>query len=234
MNSTLRPGASIGVYVLSIVAALLVHVVVAWLFSGRLDIKLLKPTDPKDLTPVIKASLVVVEPKKAAAKKPKPKPVKRKPPVKKAVKKPAPVVAKEEVPKKQVKEIVKKEAPKTPATLSEELFAEEDEILQQEQELNEVQQYIAEMTQLIQQYWSRPPSARNGMEALLEIELIPSGDVISVRIKRGSGNAAFDRSAILAVEKIGRFDILQSMSPKLFHDYFRKIDLTFRPEDLRL
>jgi TonB family protein len=81
--------------------------------------------------------------------------------------------------------------------------------------------------------WSRPPSARNGMEALLSIQLIPTGDIVSVTVLKSSGNGAFDRSAINAVEKAGSFPELKNVPIREFERTFRRFRLLFRPEDLR-
>ena len=71
--------------------------------------------------------------------------------------------------------------------------------------------YAALIQQTVINYWSRPPSARNGMEAELSIQLIPTGEVVSVNVIRSSGNSAFDRSAINAVKKAGSFPELQNL-----------------------
>jgi len=96
---------------------------------------------------------------------------------------------------------------------------------------------VASYTALIQQtvinYWSRPPSARNGMEALLAIQLVPTGEVVSVTVLKSSGNTAFDRSAVNAVEKAGSFPELKNLPPREFENSFRRFRLLFRPEDLR-
>ncbi|NIP16598.1 MAG: cell envelope integrity protein TolA [Pseudomonadales bacterium] len=78
--------------------------------------------------------------------------------------------------------------------------------------------------------WSRPPSARNNMEARLLVELVPTGDVVSVTLIDGSGNEAFDRSAEAAVRKARRFEVPKE--PEIFERYFRRFTLLFRPEDL--
>lgn len=93
--------------------------------------------------------------------------------------------------------------------------------------------YAALIQQTVIHYWSRPPSARNGMEALLAIQLIPTGEVVSVTVLKSSGNTAFDRSAINAVEKAGRFPELQNLPSREFEKTFRRFRLLFRPEDLR-
>jgi len=78
--------------------------------------------------------------------------------------------------------------------------------------------------------WSRPPSARNRMEAKLLVELVPTGDVVAVTVLDSSGSEAFDRSAEAAVRKAGRFEVPDDSS--VFERYFRRFTLLFRPEDL--
>ncbi|GGG57082.1 hypothetical protein GCM10011403_12840 [Pseudohongiella nitratireducens] len=97
---------------------------------------------------------------------------------------------------------------------------------------DQVAGYTAIIHDLVQRNWSRPPSARNGMTAVLRIRLVPTGDVIDVEIVRSSGDAAFDRAAEDAVRAVGRFRELSSMPPRLFEANFRSLLLTFRPEDL--
>jgi colicin import membrane protein len=84
--------------------------------------------------------------------------------------------------------------------------------------------------QAVRNNWSRPPSARNGMEATLLVELVPTGDVVNVSIVRSSGDAAFDRSAETAVRTARRFQVPPDSA--LFERYFRRFTLLFRPEDL--
>jgi TonB family protein len=95
----------------------------------------------------------------------------------------------------------------------------------------------ASFASLIQQtvvnYWSRPPSARNGMEVELAVQLIPTGEVVSVSIVRSSGNSAFDNSAVNAVRKAGAFPELQQLPSGEFEKTFRRFRLLFKPEDLR-
>ncbi|KGE02592.1 TonB family protein [Pseudohaliea rubra] len=93
--------------------------------------------------------------------------------------------------------------------------------------------YAALIQRTVVGYWSRPPSARNGMEALLAVQLVPTGEVVSVSVLRSSGDAAFDRSAVLAVEKAERFPELSSLPTREFEKTFRRFRLLFRPEDLR-
>ena len=80
---------------------------------------------------------------------------------------------------------------------------------------------------------SRPPSARNGMECELAVQLVPTGEVVSVTVIRSSGNSAFDSSAVNAVKKAGAFPELQKLPSAEFEKNFRRLNLIFKPEDLR-
>lgn len=96
------------------------------------------------------------------------------------------------------------------------------------------QSYVAVIAQRVEQYWSRPPSARKGMQCELLIQLVPTGRVVNVSIQKSSGNAAFDRSAEQAVLKAEQFRELQQVPPDVFEEYFRQLTLLFNPQDLRL
>lgn len=90
--------------------------------------------------------------------------------------------------------------------------------------------YIDAIYRAVVAQWSRPPSARNDMQARLLVELVPSGDLLAVTITESSGNAAFDRSAEAAVRKVGRFEVPGDRT--LFESRFRRFTLLFKPEDL--
>jgi TonB family protein len=106
------------------------------------------------------------------------------------------------------------------------MAAEEDEIL--------TASYAALIKQRVEISWSRPPSARKSMQVVLSIRMIPTGEVVGVEVVQGSGNAAFDRAAIAAVERAERFPELSQMPGRVFEAYFRTFTLVFKPEDLLL
>jgi TonB family protein len=81
--------------------------------------------------------------------------------------------------------------------------------------------------------WTRPPSARNGMVSILSIQLVPTGEVVGVNVLQSSGNTAFDRSAMTAVERTGRFPEVAKLDNRTFEANFRRFQLIFKPEDLR-
>ena len=92
------------------------------------------------------------------------------------------------------------------------------------------QVYIAEIYLAVVQNWSRPPSARNDMSAIVLVELFPSGDLNTVGVIESSGNDAFDRSALNAVKRAAPFTVPDDLA--LFESSFRSFTLNFKPQDL--
>lgn len=196
---------------------------------------------------VVQASLVSLsapkkttpKPKSKPKKKPKPKAKPKPQPATKPIPKPAPVepeLLEPEIPETDPAE-ENSQAQKL-ADLQKELMAGLEELPQAEpseinDEFDEVQQVAALMQARITQNWRRPPSARNGMEALLTISLVPTGEVVGINVSTSSGSNAFDRSAIAAVERVGQFPEVAVLSISDFERYFRRFPLRFRPEDLR-
>ena len=95
-----------------------------------------------------------------------------------------------------------------------------------------VQSATAVIQQAVQQVWNRPPSARNGMRAVLQIRMLPTGELVEARITDSSGDPAFDRSAENAVYSAAPFTELQSLPINIFNGNFRTLSLIFQPEDL--
>ena len=212
-----------------------------------------KPLSVAKPIKAVQASLVTlkkepVKPKVRPKAKPKPKPVKPKLKPKPAVK-PKPVV--KEAPKvdlekqkrereKQAREKVAKEkAAKEQQRLADEqalaaMLDGEDAEMQADDDANLVAQYSAMISQQMHQRWKLPPSARRNMVALVKIRMVPTGDLVTVTIAQSSGNEAFDQSAILAVQKAGRFAFMKNLPSRLFEAHFREFTFRFSPEDLRL
>lgn len=109
----------------------------------------------------------------------------------------------------------------------------EEQFLSERSDDVNTQSYEALIQERIIQSWSRPPSARNGMQALLEINMVPTGQVVNVRVIKSSGDSAFDRSAEQAVKRVDRFTEIKDMPSDLFERNFRVFRLLFKPEDLR-
>lgn len=112
--------------------------------------------------------------------------------------------------------------------------AAEKAALAEQQAEAQAQSYVAVIAKKVESFWSRPPSARTGMQCELTIQLVPTGRVVNVTVTKSSGNSAFDRSAEQAVLKAEQFRELQNLPPETFERYFRQLTLVFNPQDLRL
>ena len=118
-----------------------------------------------------------------------------------------------------------------------------DEALEEEEELLEARegdQAVMSVAQAIRQRiesaWSRPPSARNDMLTVVQINFVPTGRVVAANIIQSSGNAAMDRSVLQAVHKVEVFPEVAELARKestIFERKVRTTLLNFRPEDLR-
>ena len=184
-------------YSLPLVLALLVHLAAAamllqgWTPAPKIA-DVIKPQ-------VVNASLIVMQaPAKPAAPAPKPQP-KPAPVTAKAKKTPKPSATKQPSTAEKAKAaaVRKKSAAAeaaerrrlqlaalgdmADAALEQSLERESVSLLRDE-EAQIAQSYRAEIYELVRQNWSRPPSARNGMSARLLVELIPTGEVISVAV----------------------------------------------------
>lgn len=225
-------------YALSFVLSIGVHVLVLltlwanWESEGPASV-VVKPE-------IVKAQLVVLEPKpkprpQPKAPPPKPKPQAPSPPEPKPAPKPEPRPEPKPEPKRDL-EAERREAERRQRleALASSTFdlalADELNTLTAESEEEIAQSYAQGIYQLVVANWNRPPSARNFMEARLVVELVPTGEVIAVTVVKSSGNEAFDRSAVQAVRKAARFDVPED--PALFETHFRRFQMLFRPEDL--
>ena len=90
--------------------------------------------------------------------------------------------------------------------------------------------YAAAIKQAVIYQWSRPASARLGMTARFELVLLPSGEILNVRLLDSNGNAAFVRSAEAAIRKADPFEVPSDTD--LFEEHFRRFTLLFDPQDL--
>ena len=184
---------------------------------------------------------------KQAAKKPeaKPKPKPKPEPKPKPTPKPTPKVEQKSLPKAELQETPAPKVALEPdskvqeAALAQQALKDLDAALATDRPAQEGVQgspsdtAAAIIQRAVINRWTRPPSARNGMRAALEIALVPTGDVVGVTVLESSGNVAFDRSAINAVEKAARFPEVQQLDRAIFERDFRRFQLIFRPEDLR-
>ena len=201
-----------------------------WLPSQERAVRAFKPQ-------IVNSTLIVMQPKakpkpaprKSAAPPPAKAPPKAKPQPQPKPKPPAEVDPQAEQRQRQEQERQRRLAELAQASFADALASEASELAQEEDEAR-AQSYRFGIYQRVVANWSRPPSARNGMEARLLVELIPTGEVVGVTIVESSGSGAFDRSAEAAVRKARTFAVPREVD--LFEAHFRRFSLLFRPEDL--
>lgn len=233
-------------YALPLLLALLLHagVAAALTVSWEGSAEEARSVQPR----IIQAKVLVMEPAKAVpAAKPKPaaKPppaAKPQPPAPKPRPKPAPKpdAAPKPAPRDPTAERRAREEAERAERLREMLarstaLALQDETIAQDDgdAATATMTYSDAIAQAIVREWSRPPSARNDMEARMVVELTPAGDLLGVEIADSSGNAAFDRAAEAAVRKAARRDRFPVPPERsLFEAQFRRFTLLFKPEDL--
>lgn len=91
-----------------------------------------------------------------------------------------------------------------------------------------VNQHVSIIRQRVKRYWIRPTtSTESGLQCILRVNLIPSGDVKQVVVVKSSGNAIFDRSAESAVFKAAPFAM--PTDPKAAAE-LRDFQFIFKPE----
>jgi colicin import membrane protein len=233
-------------YSLPLLLAMLVHVAVAGLLlrGWSSTPKVADVVKPQ----VVNASLIVMQERRKPAPvqrpkaKPKAAPKSKKTEAKSAVKQQKALAEAEAAKalaeqKRAEQALAEQQRQQRLATLGEMADAAFEQSLQSEsvsllrdEEALAAQSFRAGIYELVRKNWSRPPSARNGMSARLLVELIPTGEVISVTVIEGSGNSAFDQSAEQAVRQARRF-VVPNDNAK-FERYFRRFYFLFQPEDL--
>lgn len=117
-----------------------------------------------------------------------------------------------------------------------EALEEEEELLEATEDTQAVMSVAQAIQVRIESVWSRPPSARNGMLTVVQINFVPTGRVVAANIVEGSGNAALDRSVLTAIRKVEVFPEVAELArkePALFEREVRTTLLNFRVEDLR-
>jgi colicin import membrane protein len=103
-------------------------------------------------------------------------------------------------------------------------LAAEDEARRAE-EAGLLDQYLRAIHDEIQRNWSQPLTARPGLECVINVTQIPSGDVVGVSFGRCNGDEAVKRSIEAAVQRAS--PLPRPPVPALFN---RSLEVTFKPE----
>ena len=93
----------------------------------------------------------------------------------------------------------------------------------------DIEKYSYMIKRQVKENWKRPNNLNINLKTEIQLNLVPTGEILSATIIKGSGNKAFDESAMSAILKVKSFEGL-TMQMKLFDQHFRKFILIFTPE----
>jgi colicin import membrane protein len=88
------------------------------------------------------------------------------------------------------------------------------------------EQYIIAITNRIRQHWDRPLSARPGVDCVVAVAQLPTGDVVSARVTSCNGDEAVRRSIERAV--MDASPLPRAPTPAVFE---RSLNVSFRPDE---
>jgi colicin import membrane protein len=88
-------------------------------------------------------------------------------------------------------------------------------------------EFIPYIQEKVQNNWLRPLGSPPGLSCVVQVKLIPGGEVVGTRVVRSSGNRLFDESVERAVQKASPLPLPDD--PALFK-YFREINFKFVPD----
>ena len=108
----------------------------------------------------------------------------------------------------------------------------EKERIQAQSDDSEVTYYSDLIVFRMSQFWSRPPSATNDMDMLIEVRLSPFGALLGYKIIKGSGDDAFDQSVVQAVRLATPITELEALNRRIFEKSFRRFKFKFKAGDL--
>jgi colicin import membrane protein len=87
-------------------------------------------------------------------------------------------------------------------------------------------EYIARIQAKVRSSWILPPDIQGNPEAIFDVVQLPTGEVLSIKLVKSSGNAAYDDAVERAILKSSPLPL--PASRELFS---RELKLTFRPKD---
>ena len=93
----------------------------------------------------------------------------------------------------------------------------------------DVEKYSYLIQRQVRENWKRPKNINKSLKTEIQINLVPTGEILSASVIKSSGNKSFDESAMSAILKVKSFEGL-TMQMQLFDQHFRKFTLVFTPE----
>ncbi|TLF53347.1 cell envelope integrity protein TolA [Halomonas urmiana] len=134
--------------------------------------------------------------------------------------------------KRQAEEAARRAAEAASQGLDRAIEGESDNVANARQATEAANSFINLVRRAVEQAWVIPPNVPDGSSAEVSVRLGPSGELFAATIGQSSGNSAFDRSAVQAVEAAAPFAELRQLPASAQRDY-RQFNLRFRPGDIR-
>jgi len=97
---------------------------------------------------------------------------------------------------------------------------------EQRRALSELEKFIPYIQDRVQRNWIRPPGSPEGLVCVVNVRLIPGGEVVDAKVVQSSGDPVFDRSVESAVLKASPLPLPDDAA--LFK-HFREINFKFNP-----
>jgi colicin import membrane protein len=157
-----------------------------------------------------------------AAPKPKPKPEPKAEPKPKPEPKAKPVPQRDLELERRMREELAREQAAAQERQIKDLLA-RDQASARARALN---QYVSRIQAKVKSNWILPPDLQGNPEAVFLVSQLPTGDVLTVRIVKSSGNPAYDTAVERAILKSSPLPL-----PTAKEDFSRELKLTFRPKD---
>lgn len=89
-------------------------------------------------------------------------------------------------------------------------------------------EYVPLIKQKVQNNWIKPEGWGKGVKCVVNVRMVPSGEVVSATVIRSCGHALYDRSVVNAVHKASPLPVPEDST--LFEP-FRSINFTFNPKE---
>ena len=128
--------------------------------------------------------------------------------------------------RKEKQALLEKEEKERQAKIAE-IKQKEEQDKKEQYEASEVEKYIGLINNKISRNWVYLDSYGKGLVCIIQIRMLPSGDVISANVIQSSGNIAFDRSAESAALKASPLPVTKNTG--LYQRKFRTVNLKYNP-----
>ena len=133
---------------------------------------------------------------------------------------------------KAKKEKAKKEKAKKEKVKKEKAEREKQRQLQEEREVEEaaysaIGALVGRIGAKVRQNWNKPPGSMAGLETVISVKVQRTGEVVSVKVVKSSGNVYFDQSAENAVYKASP---LPFPDEPRYYEFIKEFNFKFVPD----